>query len=331
MTPRLTLAHLPTPLERLPRLSSELGVDLWIKRDDASGGVEAGNKIRKLEFLLGAACAEVADVVITCGALQSNHCRATAAACARLGLGCVVLLRVADPSVPAPLEGNVLLMRMLGAEIRLVTPVEYADRSARMASVADEHRARGKRPYVIPEGGSNALGSLGYVEAMREIREQLDLGLGGRDRFDVVVHACGSGGTAAGVALGCAVSGVAPRVLAIAVCDSSAYFTSVADRIVAEARSVDPLLPAPVTLDVDDRFKGPAYGVASAEQRAFVVAMARSHGLVLDPVYTGKALFGLAGAIAADPALKGARVLFLHTGGLPGLLAAGSSLAGELG
>lgn len=323
---RLRLAHLPTPIERYARLSAELGVDLWVKRDDATGGVEAGNKIRKLEFLFADARAKGADAIVTCGAVQSNHCRATVAVATRLGMTSVVLLRSTDPSAPVPDTGNAFLMKLLGAEIRVVSPAEYADRTARMAAVADELGARGRRPYVIPEGGSNGLGSLGYVAAMGEVRDQLDAGEGGGDRFDVVVHACGSGGTAAGVALGCARFGVAPRVMAVAVCDSRAYFERVADRIVAEARALEPtVLVPPVTLDCDDRWKGPAYGVASDDQRGFVLGAARRHGLVLDPVYTGKALFGLASAIRAD-GLAGQRVLFLHTGGLPGLLAVSSEL-----
>jgi D-cysteine desulfhydrase len=258
--------------------------------------------------------------------VQSNHCRATVAVATRLGMSAVVLLRSTEPSAPLPLIGNAFLMKLLGADIRIVSPAEYADRTAKMAAVAAELQARGRRPYVIPEGGSNGLGSLGYVVAMGEVRDQLDAGQGGAERFDVIVHACGSGGTAAGVALGAARFGVASKVVAVAVCDSRAYFERVTDRIMAESRALEPdVLVPPVSLDCDDRWKGPAYGVASDEQRRFVVDMARRHGLVLDPVYTGKALFGLASAVRAD-GLAGQRVLFLHTGGLPGLLGAASEL-----
>ena len=327
---RLRLVHAPTPLVSLPRLSDRLGLDLWIKRDDASGGVEAGNKVRKLEYLLADALAQGADTVLTCGALQSNHCRATVALAARLGLAPIVFLRTTDPMAPVPTTGNAMLMRLFGAEIHRISPADYRDRDALMRAAAETLRRTGKKPYVIPEGGSNGLGSLGYVEAMRELRVQLDHGLAGGRSFDLVVHACGSGGTAAGLALGAAAYDIAPRVVAVAVCDDRAYFERVASRIVDEARALTPRLGAPATLAIDDRWKGPAYGVASDEQRRFVVDMARSFGLALDPVYTGKALFGLASMVKAEPALLGKRVLFVHTGGLPGLLAEGPALEGDL-
>ena len=331
-TNRLALAHLPTPLQKPERLARALGIDLWIKRDDMTGGAEAGNKIRKLEFLLAAAVAEGADTVITCGGLQSNHARATAIAAASLGLGAVLFLRTSDPDLDpakAPLEGNVLLDRLVGAEIRLITPATYRDRNAVMAAAATELRAAGKRPYVIPEGGSNGLGSLGYVEAMAEVRRQLDQGLSGGKPFDVIIHACGSGGTAAGVALGAAAHNVAPEVRAMAVCDDSATFEQVIARIIGESRAVDPSLTGLARLVVDDRSKGPAYAVSTPEQRRGIIEAARLSGLLLDPVYTGKAFAGLTRLAASE--LAGARVLFLHTGGLPGLLAQGSAFSGEIG
>lgn len=327
---RLRLVHGPTPLLRLPALAERLGVDLWIKRDDATGGVEAGNKVRKLEFLLADALAQRADTILTCGALQSNHCRATAALAARLGLRCRLFLRTDDPDALPPLTGNALLMRLLGAEITPISPAAYRDRTALMSSAAAELRRLGRRPYIIPEGGSNGLGAFGYIEAMGEVRQQLDAGLAGGRPFDLIVHACGSGGTAAGVALGAARHQVASLVVAAAVCDDRAYFQDVTSHIVDEARDIDPELPAPVPLLIEDRFKGPRYGVSSPEQLALLVEMARRYGLVLDPVYTGKALHTLAQLIHHEPAYLGRRVLFIHTGGLPGLLAEGDALASSL-
>jgi D-cysteine desulfhydrase len=331
--PRIPLVHGPTPIVKRRGLDALLGVDLWIKRDDATGGAEAGNKVRKLEMLLGEAVARGADTVITCGGLQSNHARATALACAALGLGCVVMLRVEDPlRTKLPLAGNVLLDRMAGAEVRLISRAEYAQRGAVMESAASELRVAGKRPYVVPEGGSNGLGSLGYVACMREVREQMQLGLaGGEAPFDVVVHACGSGGTAAGVALGAARWGVARSVRAMAVCDDAAYFERTIARIVGEARAWEASLGEPAPLVVDDSAKGPAYAVSTPEQRDTIVRVARASGLVLDPVYTGKAMHGLKQAIARGDVPRGSRVLFLHTGGLPGLLAQGEAFAEELG
>jgi D-cysteine desulfhydrase len=332
MLPRVALVHGPTPIVKRARLDELTGVDLWIKRDDATGGAEAGNKVRKLEWLLGDARAKNADTVITCGGLQSNHARATALVCAALGLAPVLLLRVEDPrATRVPYDGNVLLDRLAGAEIRLVSYAEYAQRSAVMESVALEMRDRGKRPYVIPEGGSNGLGALGYVECMREVRAQMHSGLAVGDApFDVIVHACGSGGTAAGVALGAAKFGVAGSVRAMAVCDSAAYFERAVDRIVQEARAWDYTLPEPAPLVVDDRAKGPAYAVSTPEQRAIIARVGRSSGLVLDPVYTGKAMQGLVAAVERGDIPRGARVLFLHTGGLPGLLAEGGTMREEL-
>ncbi len=320
--PRLRFAHAPTPLLKVPALDRRLGVDLWIKRDDATGGAEAGNKIRKLELLLARAVRDGSDTVLTCGGVQSNHARATALACDRLGLRCVVFLRMADPQEPAPLVGNAFLDRLAGAEIRRISPEQYKSRDELMAAAARTLAARGAKPFVVPEGGSNGLGARGYVLAMRELRTQIDLGLAGSARpFEVIAHACGSGGTAAGVALGAARYGVAKRVIAFAVCDDRAYFERRIRAIVDEARAIVPELPADAPFEVDDQAKGPAYAVATDEQRAFLVDVARASGLVLDPVYTGKAFHGLAQAIRRRDVPLGARVLFLHTGGLPGLLA----------
>ncbi len=343
--PRLHLIFAPTPVVQRPALSELIGVDLWIKRDDATGGAEAGNKIRKLELLLADALAKGARHVVTCGGIQSNHARATALACAGLGLGCTLLLRVQEgasgperdaPAGSLPRTGNVLLDRLAGARIRTITPGDYAQRGACMAAVAAEiERLTGERAHVIPEGGSNGIGALGYVLAMQELRQQMDLGLaGGRAPFDEIVHACGSGGTAAGVALGARASGVADRVRAVAVCDDEAYFRGVIDGIVREARAVGAgaglLLEAPAELVVDDRSKGPRYGVMDDDQLAFLVRVARASGLVLDPVYTGKALYGLWRAVERGDVARGARVLFLHTGGLPGLLAQGDAVEAAL-
>jgi D-cysteine desulfhydrase len=328
---RLNLVHGPTPLVRRASLDGLLGVKVWIKRDDATSGAEGGNKIRKLEFLLAEALARGCDTVLTCGGIQSNHARATAIVCAQLGLKCVLFLRDAkapgDPSRVAsrealPAGGNVMLDRLAGAEIHLVTADEYAQRGAVMESESSRILRAGGRPYVIPEGGSNGLGSLGYVEAMREVRGQLDLGLAdSRAPFDEVVHACGSGGTAAGVVLGAARFDVAKRVRAVAVCDDAAYFTRIIDRLVGEARSYDPELAARAPLVVDESSRGPSYAVMSDEQRDLLGRVARASGTILDPVYTGKAMHALAQAVARGDVAKGARVLFLHTGGLPGLFA----------
>ena len=288
-----------------------------------TAGAESGNKVRKLEYLLAAAVDDGADTVITCGGAQSNHARATALLCATLGFKSLLFLRTPDPKSPPSPTGNLLLDRMAGAEIRFITPAEYAQRADVMEAARAELLKQGRLAYIIPEGGSNGLGSLGYVDAMREVREYLDAGYaGGPISFDAIVHACGSGGTAAGVVLGAARWGISDRVVAVAVCDDRAYFEGVVDRIVNEARSLDPALAGAAELVVEDRFKGPAYGVASDEQLQFIVEVTKRSGVVLDPVYTGKALFGLA---RMDDKPK--RALFIHTGGLPGLLAQADAFA----
>ena len=325
MPERIRFAHTPTPIARREALDVIVGAEVWIKRDDATSGAAAGNKIRKLEYLLADAVAKGAQTVLTCGGLQSNHARATALLCAELGLRCVLFLRVADPAKaarePLPVIGNVLLDRLAGAEIRFVSPDEYRERAVVM------ERAAGAMPnaYVIPEGGSNGLGAFGYVEAMREVKEQLDM------TFDVVAHACGSGGTAAGVAMGAKKHDVARAAWAFAVCDDRAYFQKTIARIADEARAIDPTLADLERLVVDDRAKGPSYGVMSDEQKRFLIDVVKKSGVVLDPVYTGKALYGVMKAVERGDIARGARVLFLHTGGLPGLLAQGDELRDLLG
>lgn len=334
--PRLSLAHLPTPLEPAPRLSERLGVELWVKRDDATGGPEAGNKIRKLEYLLADAQAQGADTVMTCGGIQSNHARATAVAAARLGLRCVLFLRVRDlddddggRGVPldgrVPWVGNVLLDHLVGADVRLIRQETWKTIDACMKAELVRLEAQGRRGYAIPAGGSNAVGAWGYLSAMEEVAAQLEaLPF---ERFDTVVHACGSGGTAAGIAMGLARYGVAERLVAMAVADSVDWYREMIETIVVEARERWPELPAPAPWAIDDRAMGPAYAVSTAEQREVMRIAAREAGLVLDPVYSGKALWGLEQAARAGD-LAG-RVLFIHTGGLPGLLAQGDVFAAD--
>lgn len=314
---KLSLAHLPTPLFHHDALDALVGSEVWVKRDDMSAGPEAGNKIRKLEYLLADAQRQHAQVVITCGGAQSNHARATAILSRRLGMQPLLFLRAQDNAAARPWQGNMLLDAMVGAELRFITPEQYQDRDAIMQQAASELARAGQRAYVIPEGGSNGLGALGYIDAMREVRAQLDAGVAGSVRaFDAIAHACGSGGTAAGVTLGAGIHALAPEAIAFAVCDDSAYFERRILGIMDEACDWLGHSAPRATLRVLDQWKGPAYAVPSDDQAGFIVRVAQSTGLILDPVYTGKAMFGLAQMTA-----KPQRVLFLHTGGLPGLLA----------
>lgn len=327
MTQRISFAHLPTPIQHFDALDRLIGTEVWLKRDDATSGAAAGNKIRKLEFLLADAKQHAKTHVLTCGGEQSNHARATALLSAQLGMRSVLLLRTQNPSHPPPITGNLLLSHIAGAKLIWISPQQYAERNQLMSEEAARISINGAWPYVIPEGGSNGLGALGYVEAMRETRQQLELGLLGQIReFDAIVVACGSGGTSAGVALGARHYGVAQLVYAMAVCDSAQYFREVIDQIIVEARAIDPRLSSPASVQVCDEFRGPAYAVASEEQLAFIVEVARTTGVVLDPVYTGKALFGLSRLVN-----KPRRALFIHTGGLPGALAQSEALAAFAG
>lgn len=314
MAKKLHLVHGPTPVQMHPALSHLLECEVWLKRDDMTAGVEAGNKIRKLEYLLGDALSHGADTVITCGGTQSNHARATALLSRQLGLRCTLVLRSESDSDRA-LIGNLLLSHLSGATIRYITPAEYAERNTLLQSLAEELSNAGAKPYVIPEGGSNGLGALGYVDAMEEVKKQAQLGLL-PETLDSVAFACGSGGTAAGVALGIAQFGVAKRADAFAVCNDKAYFEQRVAAIVAEATRRRPELGTPGSLNIHDAYKGPRYGEMDAEQLDFLRLVASETGLLFDPVYNGKALFGL-----SKLENKPNRVLFIHTGGMPGLLA----------
>jgi D-cysteine desulfhydrase len=259
--PRIPLAHLPTPLWHNQALDQLVGTEVWIKRDDMTSGAAAGNKIRKLEYLLGEAIDQRATTVVTCGGLQSNHARATAIAARELGMRALLFLRTTNAQPPAVAVGNILLDAMVGAELRFISPEEYRRRSALMTEAAQALDSQGERVYVIPEGGSNGLGALGYVDAMQETREQMDLAVGGApSSFDAVAVACGSGGTAAGCVVGARAFAVAPRVHAFAVCDDVATFKGIIDRIVSECLRLR-VAPGPqAELRVHDDWRGPGYG-----------------------------------------------------------------------
>ncbi len=316
LPPRVPLARLPTPLEPSPRLGARLGLDLLYKRDDLTGLELSGNKARKLEFLLADAEAAGADVLVTCGGVQSNHCRATAFAAAKRGLGAVLLLRTPDPAAPPPAEANSLLDRLAGAEVRFVSHEEYRRRAEVMAAVAAELAARGRRPYVIPEGGSSALGSLGYVLAVAELRDQLPPSW--RDGPITIAYAAGSGGTGAGIELGLRLLGWrAARAIGFAVCNDARYFREVIAGLCAEARRRWPALPEvpAAEIAVDDRFVGPGYAQTTEQGLEIIRSAAREDGILLDPVYTGKAMLGLAGCARDRQALPSRRSVLFHTGG----------------
>jgi D-cysteine desulfhydrase len=310
--PMVELARLQTPLMAMERLSEELGVTLLCKRDDLTGAALSGNKVRKLEFLLSDALALGCKQVITCGGAQSNHARATALAAARMGLGCHLLLRTADPAAPpVELEGNLLLDRLAGATIQWVSPDDYTRRDALMKQEAER---LGGSVYVVPEGGSNALGAWGYVRCAEELAS--DVG----PVQATVIYAVGSGGTAAGLIAGCKLLDLPYRLIGVCVCDDRATFQariSVILSEMADTYGIDVATP-PEEIEIWEDYVGRGYALSREEELACIQHVARLEGLVTDPVYSGKALFGLLSELRGGTKLP-EPVVFLHTGGIFGI------------
>ncbi len=320
--PQIHLAKLPTPVQPLRRLSEKYGVELYVKRDDLNGIALSGNKIRKLEFVLADALAQKADTVITCGGAQSNHCRATAIAAAMLGLNCRLLLRTPDPSNPPPLEGNILLDRMAGAEIVWITPDEYKQRDEFFAREAASLQASGRKAYTIPEGASNALGALGYIRATEELVNDITNTLGGGNQRCTIINAAGSGGTSAGLILGAKIFDVNARIAGINVCNDRDYFVRAIGDICEQAIAdyhLDVDFNRQRDVEIIDGYVGLGYALSQTEELDLICEVARTEGIFLDPVYTGKAFFGMIQELKRDPKCFGERIIFLHTGGIFGL------------
>ena len=313
----LALARLPSPLQPLPGPSKRLGAEIWVKRDDLTGFGLSGNKVRKLDYLLADAAAQGADCVITTGGIQSNHCRATALAARMVGLRPVLLLRGQPPT--DGWDGNLLIDGLLGAEIHWLTPEQYTRRDALMAEHAARLSADGATPYVIPEGGSSAVGALGFVRAGRELTLQATAA---GVEFDTVICATGSGGTLAGLAM----SGLAAQVIGVAVCDDRAYFRARVEQIAAESERLGLQLPQ-TGWDVLEGFVGRGYAQSAPAELRSQISLARQTGLLLDPVYTGKAWFALEQTLKDSPRALGRRILFWHTGGLFGVFGRGQEYA----
>jgi L-cysteate sulfo-lyase len=323
---RVSFAHLPTPLEHLPRLSEHLGgPDIYVKRDDCTGLATGGNKTRKLEFSMGEAVEQGADTIITVGAIQSNHVRQTAAAACKLGMVCEVLLehRIGHPSETYTTSGNVFLDRIFGANLR-----EYpggTDFDIEMEAVAEEVRANGGTPYMIPGGASNTMGALGYVGCGIELLEQFsEQGL----EIDHFVTATGSAGTHAGLAVGLRGSGSDLPVLGIGV---NAPQDVQEERVYNLAVETAKLVGAPGCVAREDiiadcNYIGPGYGEPTETMNEAVLMLARFEGLLFDPVYSGKALAGMIDYVRQGRFTKGQKIVFLHTGGSAGLFAYADSL-----
>jgi D-cysteine desulfhydrase family pyridoxal phosphate-dependent enzyme len=324
--PRMPLASLPTPLHELPRLREALGGEkhaprILLKRDDLTGLALGGNKARKLEFLIADARARGASVIVTTGAVQSNHARMTAAAARAAGFD-VELVLTSTALTPA-LEGNLLLDRLFGARVHLVPASDdprlaLGDDEAMVARVVADIERRGDRPYVIPVGGSSGIGALGYVAGTLELVSQLaEL----RERPSRLYYASGSRGTQAGLVLGAALCGAPYEVLGIAVSGGEPEKIERARRVAGEASD---LLDLPSPLDAsrfvtDQSYIGEGYGIATRECLEAIRLLAETEGVLLDPVYTGKAMAGLVDHIRRSLLEPAATVVFLHTGGVPAL------------
>ncbi|WP_440467032.1 D-cysteine desulfhydrase [Pseudomonas sp. YH-1] len=317
--PRLDLAGGPTPLDKLDRLSAHLGRELYVKRDDTTPFALGGNKVRKLEFLAADALKAGADTLVTAGAIQSNHVRQTAAVAAKLGLRCVALLEnpIGTDDRNYLSNGNRLLLDLFGTEVELVPNLDTADEL--LAQTGERLRREGHKPYIVPIGGSNALGALGYVRAGLELAEQIH---SSGQAFSAVVLASGSAGTHAGLAI--ALADALPELDVIGVTVSR---TDAAQRPKVEglvARTLELLghdMPAVPKVQLWDEYFSPRYGEANAGTLEAVRLLASQEGLLLDPVYTGKAMAGLLDGIRRDRFSKPGPILFLHTGGSPALFA----------
>jgi 1-aminocyclopropane-1-carboxylate deaminase/D-cysteine desulfhydrase-like pyridoxal-dependent ACC family enzyme len=311
--PSVPLAAFPTPVDELRRLRETLGGGprLLVKRDDAIAFAFGGNKVRKMQLVAAAALKDGADTLITCGGVQSNHARVTAAAAARLGLRAILVANGVPPERPT---GNALLDRLLGAEVHYVAGRE--ERVPEMEQIAEAVRRRGGRPCIVPLGASTPLGAAAFVTAVFELLQQMD-------PPDVIIHASSSGGTQAGLVAGCALAGVKTRVIGVSADEPSATLSAEVRRIMS---GLPPLLGVSETfhdtvIEVEDGFVGDGYGIPTAASREAIELTARAEALFLDPTYTAKAMAALL-AYVRQGRLRGAgTVVFWHTGGQVGLFA----------
>ena len=311
LPPRLPLALTPTPILKLERLSKRLGVEIYLKRDDLTGLLETGNKVRKLEFLVGEALAQGADTLISCGTLQSNCCRAVAAVAARLGLRAILVFK---GDRPGTLDGNHFLSSLLGAEAVYCSDAEFEKVGEVFDRLAREVEAGGGKPYVIPESGATELGALGYLLCAQELAEQQRHGA---PPFDSVLITAFSGGSQAGLLMGKELFGLSAEIVGIPIARKAARvheYVTATIRKAADRFGLD--LTQPKTVHLLDGYQGAGRSRVEEAELAAVVSLAREEGILLDPVYTGKAFSGLVDRLSRDPKEFGSRVCFIHTGGV---------------
>ena len=328
---RIVLGRLPTPIHRFNYDNDITDSDIhcWIKRDDLTSFDLSGNKVRKLEFLLCEALDGDYDSIITIGGIQSNHARSTAVASRQLGLTPYLILRSKETPEEYDISGNLMLDRLVGAEIHQVTPSTYAQ----IGSVNLTHQLavqleeQGKKPYIIPVGGSNALGCFGYLDAVQEIIDQLAYPvtrstiLGDKNDFDHIVFACGSGGTAAGLSIGIKLAGLPTKVHAVCVCDSPEYFYKhIEETAIALGINLDIVGKPQEWLDIYPG-QGLGYARSTDDELEYIKQVGSQTGIVFDPVYSGKALYNFKTIVKSNPNVfkKGDSVLFIHTGGVFGM------------
>jgi D-cysteine desulfhydrase family pyridoxal phosphate-dependent enzyme len=312
MIPRKHFAHLPTPIEDLPRLSAMLGGPrILVKRDDQTGLAFGGNKTRKLEFLIAEADEAGADILISAGAVQSNHCRQTAAAAAKFGFQCTLVL---TGEKPASASANLMLDQLFGAKTVFVA--DRKDRERILEEAVRAAAAEGKKPYLVPYGGSSPTGALGYAFAMEEFVSQAV-------KADWIVFATSSGGTHAGLVLGQRTFGFSGRILGISIDESEGWLKSKVSALASEAseRLGKRIDFGPADVQANDKYCGAGYGVVTAAEQEAVRLFAETEGLLLDPVYTGRAAAGLIDLARTGYFSRDETVLFWHTGGQPALFA----------
>ena len=318
-------AFLPTPLHRLPRLSALSGCELYIKRDDQTGLATGGNKTRKLEYLIAEALHKGYDTVITAGARQSNHCRQTVAAAAQKGLECHLWLNGAEPEV---YQGNLLLSHLLGAHLHF-SGEKIKAREEALLHLQEALNQQGKKTYLIPVGGSNMTGALGYVDAMAELKKQLQE----MNWFpDYIFFATSSGGTQAGMHIGKVLFEVPGRLMPVLIDKEEDFDKAPEDKIFDIIKNYNKVSDAPVEISKTDIFiikdyNKASYGELTENEQTAIKILAENEGILLDPVYTGRAFYGMWDMIQKQRIPAGSKVLFWHTGGIPALFA----YAAELG
>jgi D-cysteine desulfhydrase len=317
---KTALGHYPTPIQFLPRLSKHLGYEIYLKRDDITECAMSGNKIRKLEYLLHDAMKTGCEVVVTTGGVQSNHARATVYGTRRLGLQPVVVLIGDEPA--KPWDGNLFLEYIAGAEVHFIPDEDFWNGCERkMREIADFYAAKGMKTYIIPMGGSSEFGHLGYLNAAVEIMEQeKSMGV----KFDAAVCAVGTGGTLGGLLLANELAGFDKRIVGVNVSETAQFFRQKVHDATTDFGAkfgFDVDIPES-SIEIADGFVGPGYAKTTPEGIALLKLLAKTEGVVLDPVYTGKAFQGMLSMIESKKFKPGSKILFLHTGGIYGLFPA---------